>query len=76
VSAVNELSHFPSIDEKCFASTVTEPSVFLGSRNKPEAHWNLGRIEKLTGQGDHAIQKVGFNDRFPNVALSRLVGRH
>ena len=37
---------------------------------------DLGRVEELAGQGDHAVDQVRLNDRLADLALARLVRRH
>ena len=45
-------------------------------RQKPQASRNLGRVEELSGQGDHAVHQTSFDQILPNLALARLGGRH
>ena len=43
---------------------------------KPEAHRDLRRVEKLAGQRDHAVHEVGFDDGLADFAFAGLVGGH
>ena len=40
----------------------------LRLREEPKADGNLRAVEELSGQGDHAIHEVGFDEGFANVA--------
>ncbi len=62
VNTVNQRSHLPSVDEEGLAPPISEASIPLIASEEPEADRNLGRVEKLSRQGDHAVHEVGFDD--------------
>ena len=62
--------------KRVFAASVTETPVLLVAGEEPEADWNLGRVEKLSGQSDHAVHEVGFDDRLSNFPFTGLIRRH
>ena len=49
---------------------------FLSRARNPEADRDLRRVEELAGQRDHAIDEVGLDDRFADLAFAGLVRRH
>ena len=56
-----------------------KPRLAVGAlvfREEPEADGNLRGVEKLAGQGDHAVHEVGLDDGAADVAFAGLVGGH
>src|SRR5579875_3125292 len=76
MSAIHHAAHLPGIDEKHMPATIPEAAVLLIARQKPEASRNLGGIEELARQSDHAVDQIGFDNSLANLALSRLIRRH
>jgi len=67
---IHHVADFACVNEKRLASPITEFSVGLIPSQKPETRGNLCAIEKLAGQGNHAIYEVGLDDGLTNLALS------
>src|SRR6185369_13061501 len=55
VGAVHQRSQLARVNEKRFTATVAETSIHLVPREKPEADWNLRRVEELARQRHHAV---------------------
>lgn len=47
-----------------------------GRDQEPQAHWNLGAVEELPRQRNHAVHQIGLDNLPANFALARLVGGH
>ena len=76
VDAVDEGAHFPGVDEEGFLAAIAALSVVLAPRNEPEADGDLGAVEELSRECDHAVDKVSLDESFPDLSLSGLVGGH
>src|SRR4029450_9987126 len=63
LGAVHQVAELAGIDEQHFSSPVTETVIAFVARQEPQAGGNLGRIEKLPRQGDHAIHHVALDHR-------------
>ena len=73
VCLIHHAPEFPGIDEQHFAPPVPQLATAAITGEKPEACWNLGRVEELTGQGDHTVDQFGFDKLATYLALPRLV---
>src|SRR5690606_22701729 len=60
----------PCINVQDFAAPVAVTIGALVAGQKPEAGWNLRRIEELAGQRDHAIHRVGLDHLPANFAFA------
>ena len=76
VGAVDELAELAGVDEEHLAAAVTERAVLAIAREEPQAGGDLGRVEELAGQRDHAVDEVGFDQGLADLALAGLVRRH
>ena len=76
VGAVDHAAQFAGVDEQDFAAPVSELTSFTITGEKPQTGGDLGRIEELAGQRDHAVHEVGFDQVFPDFALAGLARRH
>ena len=76
VDAVNEGAHFPGVDEEGFLAAVAALSVVLTSRDEPEADGDLGAVEELSGERNHAVDEVSLDEGFPDLSLAGLVRGH
>ena len=73
VYAIDQSPQLPAVNEQGFAVALTELSVPLITSDEPEANRNLGAVEQLPWQRDHAIDKISFDDRLTNFPLAGLV---
>ncbi len=48
----------------------------LVAAQKPQTRGDLGRVEELARQRDHAVDEVGLDQAFADLALAGLVRRH
>src|SRR4030095_16977484 len=76
MGTVNKLPELASINEQNFAAAVAEAMIFLIAGEKPQAGRNLRRIEELAGEGDHAVDEIGFDDVLADFAFAGLVRGH
>ena len=79
MDAVDEGAHFPGVDEEGFLPAVAEVAFGVGGfafREEPEADGDLGAVEELTGEGDHAVHEIGLDEGFADLAFAGLVGGH
>lgn len=77
VCAVEHVAEFARVDKEYFAAAVAE--LFVGASaagEEPEAGGDLGGIEELSGQGDHAVDEVGFDQLFTDFIFAFLGGGH
>jgi len=73
VDPVDQPPHLPGINKERLPATVPEPVVLLLAGDKPEARRDLRGIEELTGQCDHAVHKISFDDILPDLTFAGLV---
>jgi hypothetical protein len=73
---VNEMPELAGVDEEDFAASIAVFVILFISGQEPKAGRNLSRVEELAGEGDHAINQVGFDNAFPNFAFAGLVRGH
>ena len=71
VDAIDHGAQLAGVDEKGFASPVTESAVFLVPGDEPETNRNLGGVKKLAGHGHHAVHQVGLDDGLADITLTR-----
>ena len=64
------------VDEQHFAAPVAFAAVVLVLGQEPEADGDLGGVEELAGERDHAVDEVGFDDALADLAFAGLVGGH
>ena len=84
VGAVHHGAHIAGIDKQGFALAVAVVAVavagngfgFLVLGEEPEAHGNLGGVEQLARQGDHAIHQVILDELLADLAFTFCVGAH
>src|SRR5450756_949016 len=76
VRAIHQRAHLAGIDEEGLAAAITEAAVASVGGEEPEADRDLGRVEELARQRDHAVDQVRLDDRAADLALTRLVRRH
>lgn len=76
MDAVDEGAHFPGVDEEGLAPAVTFLPVVLVPGEEPEADGDLCGVEELAGECDHAVDEVGLDEGFPDLALAGLVRGH
>ncbi len=79
VDAVDEGAEFAGVDEEGVLAAVAEAAFGVGGfvfREEPEADGDLGAVEELAGEGDHAIDEVGLDEGAADVAFAGLVGGH
>jgi hypothetical protein len=76
VYSINERAELPGINEERLASALAKASVFLAAGDEPEAHRNLSGVKKLARERDHAVHKVGLDDRLPDLSFTGLVRGH
>ena len=75
--AVFHVAKVAGVDEERLAGAVAEgASGFLVLRQKPDARGNLRVGEELTGERHHALDQVGFEQVFTDIALAPCVGTH
>ena len=72
VDTVGHFAEFAGIDEQRLALAVP----VLGLVEEPEADGDLGAVEELAGEGDHAIDQIRFDDCLADFAFAGLVGAH
>src|SRR5436190_1555293 len=70
--AVYQVPQRAGIDEQHLSSPVTETVIAFVARQKPQASGNRGRLEKLPGQGNHAIHNVSLNQCAAYLPLPAL----
>jgi hypothetical protein len=58
------------------ATSILEAPVLLAARQKPQTHGDLCGVEELPGQGDHAVDEIGLDDGFADLAFAGLARRH
>ena len=76
-SAIDHVSELAGIDEQHLAAPIA-PAIakVLVACEEPQAGGDLGRIEELPWQGDHAIHHVALDHGAADVALAGLRRRH
>ena len=73
VSAVRHAAELAGVDEKNLAAAIAVFAVFLVTSKEPETRGNLCRVKELAGEGDHAIDEVGFDNVLSDFAFAGLV---
>ena len=73
---VDQRAQLAGVDEQRLAPPVAEPAVALVAGEEPETDRDLGRVEELARQGDHAVDEVRLDDVLADLALARLVRAH
>ena len=76
VDAVDEGAHFPGVDEEGLLAAVTFLAVVLVPGEEPETDGDLGAVEELAGECDHAVDEVGLDEGLPDLSLAGLIRRH
>lgn len=76
VGAVHHAAHLPCINKKHFPAAVAELAVLAVAREEPQARGDLGAVEELAGQGDHAVHDVGLDQVLADFAFAGLVRGH
>ncbi len=87
VNAVDKRAHLAGVDEERFTAAVAEAigdaavgvgdfAGGLAAGEEPEADGDLGAIEELAGEGDHAVDEVGFDEGFADLAFAGLIRGH
>lgn len=87
VNAVDEGAHFPGVDEEGLAPAVADELRIFGVRSlyraggfissqEPEADGDLGGVEELAGECDHAVYEVCLDEGFSDLAFAGLVRGH
>ena len=77
VGAVEHMAEFAGVDKEYFAASVAQ--LFgraAAAGEEPEAGGDLGGVEELPGQGDHAVDEVGFDQLLADFVFAGLCGRH
>ena len=62
-------AEFAGVFEESVCAAVAVFAVVFVFREEPEADGNLRAVEKLAGEGDHAVHKVGLDEFLPDLAL-------
>ena len=73
VDAVDQRSQLSGIDKQRLALAFAAFGLGFVLRQKPQANRDLRAVEQLAGHGDHAVDKVGFNQGFANLAFAGLI---
>ena len=73
VDAVDEGAHFPGVDEEGLLAAIAFLPVVLVPREEPEADGDLGGVEELAGECDHAVDEVRLDEGFSDLAFAGLV---
>jgi hypothetical protein len=73
VHAVDHRAELSGVDEQGLTAAVAEATVLFVAREKPQADRDLRRIEELAGECHHAIDEIGLDDRFADLAFAGLV---
>jgi len=74
VHPVDELAHLPGVDEEGLPAPVPEPPVLPVPGDEPEAGRDLGGVEELPRERNHAVHEVGLDDPAPDIPLAGLIG--
>ena len=74
MDSVHHRAELAGVDEKRFTPPVPESSVLLVTREEPQAHRDLGGVEELTRQRDHAVDEIRVDDVLADLLFARLVG--
>lgn len=73
MNTINQRAHLSGINKQSLAAPVPEPVVLLVPGDKPETGRDLGGVEELAGECNHAVHEVGLDDLPPDLALAGLV---
>ncbi len=68
--SIDQVPHLSGVHEEGLAAAVAELAIALVARQKPETRRNLGSVEELTRQGDHAVHEVGLDDVLADLSLA------
>src|SRR5690625_1910510 len=79
--AVHKGAHVAGVDKQYLAASVAQGflaalAVGFVTGQKPQTSGDLGGVEQLAGQGDHAVHRVGLDHGFADLAFAALVGAH
>ena len=74
--AVGHAAHRAGVDEQHLAAAVAEPAVVPVAGEEPEAGRDLGRVEELAGQRDHAVDQILLDEPLADLALASLGRGH
>ena len=84
MNTADHAAHIAGVDKQGFALAVAVVAVVVAGNDcglfvfgdKPEAHRNLGGVEELAGQRDHAVYQVVFDNLFTDFPFALGVGAH
>lgn len=79
VDAVDQAAQAAGVDEQGFAAAVAQAAFgvgLFGAGDEPEADGDLGGVEELARQGDHAVDHVLVDHRLADGALTAGAGGH
>ena len=76
VGAVGHAAEVAGVDHEDLAPAVAQARVGLVAGEQPQAHGDLGAVEELGGEGDHAVDEVGLDDGAADLALAAAAGGH
>ncbi len=70
MGAVHQVAELTGVNKEHVPTLVAEFTVFLIAGQEPQAGRDLRPIEKLAGQGDHAVHQVGLDDGLADLSPS------
>ena len=67
------MSHLAAVDKQCLAFARTELATRFVAGEEPETGGDSRTVEKLWGQRDDAVHKIGLDNVFAYVAFAALI---